>query len=230
MIFTVVIELRRFDRIWFNSRAVAETVKKETWFFMMKVKPYGESVSEPGARKGFLDFLNQILRSQPLPWSELTHHHPEGSQISPRMEKTRKGTTAERLEYYTKNRIHEQQVWYSTKSKSDRAREFQLSIVIWILQAIAVILAFTNVIFRGLPVNLVGVATTAGASVLLWNNARSYRELSQSYGLIAQELSIFEEQAKQISTEKELAEIILNVEAAISQEHTIWKVKRLATT
>jgi len=49
---------------------------------------------------------------------------------------------------------------------------------------------------------------------------------SQSYGFIAQELSLLETQVEQASTEQQLINIVLNVETAISREHAIWLVRR----
>ena len=40
MVLTVIMDLRKYDKLWFSSRAIAETFKKESWFFMMKAKPY----------------------------------------------------------------------------------------------------------------------------------------------------------------------------------------------
>jgi hypothetical protein len=60
-------------------------------------------------------------------------------------------------------------------------------------------------------------------------SARSYRELSQSYGLIAQELSFLEEEANQVSNQDELDALVQDVERTISREHTIWLARRTTT-
>jgi hypothetical protein len=220
-------DLKRLDRIWFAARAVAESVKKESWLFMMKIVPYDDSTSDSEARKVFLDRLKRFLDSQPSICSELIMDSQEGKQITESIENARKQTVLERLAYYRTNRIHDQQHWYTKKATWSRKQEEGWFILSWVLQGLAVTLAFIIVIFSGLIINPVGIITTAGAGVLSWMGARNYRELSQSYGFIAQRLSILEEQAEQLSTEKELAEMVLRVEETISQEHTIWLARRV---
>ncbi len=226
LVFTVVLETKKYDRLWFSSRAIAEAIKKETWLFMMKAKPYDQSVSNTDAKKAFLAFLKQVLKAHASTCSMLTTHAEEGSQITQRMKEIRRGSVAERLEFYEKNRIHDQQTWYEKKAKWNMSQESHWNILMWLLQALAVSFAIVNIVFTDSPINLIGVATTAGTAVLSWINARNYQELSQSYGLIAQELSISGDQAKDVSTEEGLAELVSDVEAAISQEHAMWKATR----
>ena len=154
---------------------------------------------------------------------------PEGKQITEDMENTRGQTVPERLSYYIANRIRDQKQWYTGKAAWNQKQWTGWFISSWTLQGLAVILAFIILIPRASIINPVGIVTTAGAGVLCWMGARNYRELSQSYGFIAQRLSILEEQAHQASDEKELAEIVSHVEETISQEHTIWIARRLDT-
>jgi len=223
LVFTVILETKKYDSLWFSSRAIAEAVKRETWLFMMKAKPYDQTVSDSDAEKGFFAFLKQMLKSQSSICSMLTKHSEEGSQITKRMKDIRKSSVAERLEFYGNNRINDQQSWYEGKTKWNISQESRWTILMWLLEALAILFAIVNIFFTDSPFNLIGVATTSGAAVLSWINARNFRELSQSYGLIAQELTIFEGQAKQVQTEEELAALVADVEAALSQEHAMWK-------
>lgn len=45
----------KFDHVWFNCRAVAESVKTETWFFMMKMNIYGGYVTNLEAVNRFIE-------------------------------------------------------------------------------------------------------------------------------------------------------------------------------
>ena len=229
LILTMVIDLRRVDRIWFSSRAIAETVKKESWLFMMQAKPYDPSQTESNSVKIFLENLRKILSYQSHVSPELTKYFRNSPQITEKMRGIRKKTIAERLNYYRKNRIHDERLWYTKKADFNRKQESRLFIVSWVLQFLAIFLAFTIIYYSKSVVNPVGSLTTAAAAIISWMSARSYRELSQSYGLIAQELSFFEEQTNQVSNQDELDELIQDVERTISREHTIWLARRTAT-
>ncbi len=58
-------------------------------------------------------------------------------------------------------------------------------------------------------------------------DAKGYRELSQSYGLIAHDLSGYESEAKGADSQEKLEKLVSNVEGRISGEHTYWKARRL---
>jgi len=228
MVLTAIIELRRFDRTWFSSRAVAETIKKESWLFMMKAKPY-DSINVEDAIRIFLTNLRKILDSQSQISSELSAHLQDSPQITETMKRIRNGTVVERLSSYIANRVHDQYLWYAGKSKLNRDLENIWFVLTWVFQFLAVSFAFIVFLISNPVINPVGILTTAAAAIISWMSVRSYRELSQSYGLIKQELSLLEEQAKQLplKTEKELNDFVQEVEQTISREHTIWLSRRI---
>jgi hypothetical protein len=227
MFLTAIIELRRFDRIWFSSRAIAETVKKESWLFMMKAIPYDSADTESAVRI-FLVNLRKVIESQPQISSELSANLQDSPQITVTMKKIRNQSIAGRLNSYLTHRVHNQCVWYASKSKLNRDLESKWFVTSWIFQFLAVSFAFIVLLFNNPFINPVGILTTTAAAVISWMSVRSYRELSQSYGLIKQELSLLEEQAKQLppETEEELEEFVEEVERTISREHTIWLSRR----
>lgn len=227
LILTAFIDSKRMDRIWFSSRAIAESVKKESWLFMMKAKPYDPSVTEAHALKIFLDSLRKIIASQPNVSSELAKHFADTPQVTAQMQNVRGKDVTERLNYYKNNRLHDQRIWYTKKSTLNKNQESHLSILSWVLQFLAVFLAFT-IYYSNSIFNPVGSLTTAAAAIVSWVSARGYRELSQSYGLIAQELSFLEDEANQVSNQEELDELVQDVERTISREHTIWLARRTA--
>lgn len=81
-IFTVIMENKKFEKNWFNSRAVAEMIKRESWLCMMKAKPYQQQNNQEAKARA----LKQIVESEALHWTELTHNH-EVTQISETMDK-----------------------------------------------------------------------------------------------------------------------------------------------
>jgi hypothetical protein len=227
MFLTAVIELRRYDRIWFSSRAIAESVKKESWLFMMEAKPYNNTDIESAVRI-FLANLRKVIDSQSQISSELSTHLQDSPQITAAMKEIRNQSIAGRLNIYLTHRVHDQCVWYTSMSKLNRDLESKWFVLTWIFQFLAVSFAFIVFLLNNPVINPVGILTTTAAGVISWMSVRSYRELSQSYGLIKQELSLLEEQAKQLppKTEEELGEFVQEVERTISREHTIWLSRR----
>jgi hypothetical protein len=225
LIFTVILENKKFEKNWFISRAVAEMIKRETWLYMMKAKPYQQQNNQE-AKAEFKKFLKQIVESDALPWAELIHNH-EMTQITETMDKVRNTAFEEQKKFYVESRIKDQRLWYARKAQINRTKESRITLLMWVLLALAVVLAFVNIIINDLPINAVGIATTASAATLSWIGARSYRELSQSYGIVAHELSFVEYDAKEAKTEDELRNIVLDAEETMSQEHKLWRIKRL---
>jgi hypothetical protein len=229
LVFTLVLEMRKFDRLWFISRAIAENVKKETWLFIMRVKPYDLETPEDQTEERFVDSLKELLNSHPSIIPELTKYKETGTQVTESMREIRRGSVSQRLQFFVENRLHDQQSWYTGKAKFNLSRESHFTILMWIFQALTVIFASMNIVASALPFNLIGVATTSATAILLWANTKSYRELSQTYGFIAQELCFYEDKTHRISTEQQLMDLVSNVEETMRQERLVWNVRRLSS-
>lgn len=227
MILSAIMDMRKFDQVWFSSRAIAESVKTESWSFMMKVDPYDGTIIDSEAENRFLSRLNEILHRQPSVCSEMALYLQEGLQITAYMRQMRNETLDNRRTSYIQNRIRDQRLWYANRAKWNKHQELEWFIIAWILQVVAVAIAIIIIGFGDLIINPVGILTTASAGVLSWKHARSYRELSQSYGLTAQELALLENMAIQTTAEEELVEIVEDTERTISREHTVWLTRRL---
>jgi hypothetical protein len=143
------------------------------------------------------------------------------------MRLVRNETLEQRRSYYVKNRINEQKDWYARKADWNKSQGSMWFVIAWTLQVATAAIAIIVISFGDLFMNPVGILTTASAGMLSWIHARNYRELSQSYSLVAQELSLLEDRAKQVQTEEKMAEIVLDTERTISREHTIWLARRL---
>jgi len=224
---TAILYMKRFDKTWYDSRAIAESIKAETWVFMMKAGPYGGTVSDSEAENRFLNRLNEIIHFHQSVLSELASYLKESTQITAHMRIIRNQPLENRREFYSKSRIHDQCVWYAQKTKWNKSQESKWFTVTWVLELSAVALALVTVFFKDTIVSPVGIITTASAGILSWINARSFTETSTSYGLVAHELSILEDRASQVATEEEMAKTVLDTENTIAQEHRIWLARLL---
>jgi hypothetical protein len=223
--FTAIMENKKFQNSWFTSRTIAEMIKRESWLYMLAVDPYSTQ-GDREAKLAFKKFLRQIVESETLPWADLTISL-EGSQITGKMDEERNTDLDKQKEFYVQHRLDDQRAWYAGKAESYRMNESRLSVLMWFFLALGVVFAFINIIATDLPIDAVGVATTASAAVLSWIGAKSYRELAQSYSIVAHELVCIEEDAKEIKTAEELRNLVLDAEETMGQEHKLWKTKRL---
>lgn len=211
-----------FDKTWFDSRAIAESIKAETWLFMMKAPRYGGDISEAEAGNLFLNRLNEIIHSHQSVMSELTPYLTEGTQITVRMRQVRNQPLESRRGLYSRSRIHDQCIWYARKTKWNKTQESRWFALTWMLEISAVTLALVSIFFRNPIVSPIGIVSATSGGVLSWINARSYKETTVSYGLVAYELSILEDRTSQIMTEDDMSRIVMEAENAISSEQRIW--------
>jgi hypothetical protein len=61
-----------------------------------------------------------------------------------------------------------------------------------------------------------------GAAVLSWVNAKSYAEPAELYGVVSENLALYEERISRAENEKELSSLTDEVEDAINREHAVW--------
>jgi hypothetical protein len=214
----------KFDHAWFASRAVAESVKIETWRFMTKAAPYSGQDKE--ARDQFRAQLQKLLESAPPEAKSLVSAATAGApQVTETMLRVRGLPIPQRKDFYQTNRLSDQRSWYATKADSNSRKEKFWFLTSLILQIAAAGVALSFIIA---PSTLapVGILTTAAAAGRSWSNAKSHRELSQSYGMISKELAVLADYSSTVGTEEDLARLVENTERTISREHSIWVFRR----
>ncbi len=145
------------------------------------------------------------------------------------MVEIRKLSLSQRMDYYVKNRIDNQRIWYSKKSKANKnALKFWVlaTIVLYIIAAIAL-----NAEQLGLPWAMLAFdpLIVIVTSALGWLQMKRHGELMASYNLTAHEIGIIKGNSESVNTEEELSDFINEAELAFSREHTQWVARRDAT-
>jgi SMODS and SLOG-associating 2TM effector domain 1/SMODS and SLOG-associating 2TM effector domain 3 len=216
---------KKYDKSWFLSRSIAESVKVESWKFMMRTPPYDGSDNESGAK--FVDRLKEIIGIQrPLP-DDFLAQNPSTGEISKEMRSVRRGDIDQRKSFYLANRLNDQKTWYSKKAELNHSREQVWFFVFWGFQVLAAVIAIV-VVAVGLPLlNPVGIITTIAAAAFSWREAKKFSELTQSYGMVSKELSLVGSKLEDVLTETSLQDLVADVERIISREHTVWLARRL---
>lgn len=213
------------DDIWYNGRAVAESVKTRAWRWMMRAEPYIDCENVEIMRKLFVNDLKVILEQNKSLIGKLGLEASIDDPITDVMIQIRKLPLQGRFDFYKNERIKDQAIWYAKKSIFNKKRS---SYWFWLtvsLHAFAIVLLLINIsqIELKLPIEVIAVAAS---SVLTWLQAKKHNELSSSYSLTAHEIALIKSESTDIKNENDLSEYIINCENAFSREHTQWYARK----
>lgn len=213
------------DDIWYNGRAVAESVKTRSWRWMMRAEPYIDCENVEIMRKHFINDLKIILEQNKSLIGRLGIDASVEDPITSIMIHVRKLTLQERFDLYRRERITKQALWYAKKSKFNKQRA---SFWFWAtvsLHACAIILLLINIshVDLKLPIEVIAVGAS---SVLTWLQAKKHNELSSSYSLTVHEIVLIKSESTKIDSEKDFSDYIMNCENAFSREHTQWFARK----
>lgn len=213
------------DDIWYNGRAVAESVKTRAWRWMMRAEPYEDFENLEIIRKKFIGDLKDILKQNETLIGKLGIGASIAEPITEKMLQIRELSLPERIELYRKERIINQALWYTKKAKFNSRKSTLWFTITVILHGLAIISILYNILEPELklPIEVIAVAAS---SVLTWLQSKKHNELSSSYALTAHEIMLIKSESNRILTESEFSEYILNCENAFSREHTQWVARK----
>jgi hypothetical protein len=211
------------EDLWYNGRAVAESVKTRAWRFMMKATPY-EDYDET-ASKIFIHDVKEILQLNESFFAKVGIKEAVKEPISQKMMDVRHMTISNRFHFYCKKRIEHQENWYIKKAVYNSRMSNCFFVISIVLHVLAIILLLYNIKepLTRFPVSVIGVMASA---VLGWIQAKKYSELFSSYSLTAHEISIIKSDTTSASNENQLSDYVLSCEAAFSREHTQWIARK----
>ncbi len=211
--------------LWYNGRAVAESIKTMTGRWIMKAHPYNQlrgSVSED-----FKADLKTILTD-----NESVFKHYEDCNdddfytITDEMRRVRVLSSRDKLAYYNSHRINEQLRWYRSKAKYNRRRYniyFTINIILYIVILVFMALSIGDITAK-YPIQILSLITV---SIISWMEAKRYNELSNSYSLTVSDISLMREDklTGQVS-DQDVSDYVINCETAFSREHTQWFARK----
>jgi hypothetical protein len=224
IIFTYIAQVRKFDKIWFDARAIAESVKTIAWRYMMRGNPFDAEMTNP--EKAFLAELTEIQNSRPSVQPYLGGQSPEIKPITKYMQEMRATEFSSRKAAYIEHRIRDQKTWYGSKAIWNHQRGNAWYVAVLASQAIALAWAIVAAAYGPFPINFAAFLMTAAASFTAWAQAKRHEDLNNSYSIAAQELLNIELLAEQVGNDSEFRDIVDQAEEAISREHTMWCAKR----
>lgn len=210
-----------FDKKWYSSRALAESVKTLTWRFIMRAHPYEDSADVNEAKRKFQSSLKEIVSANQQIASNV--NKKGGKQITDEMIAARSMSIKDRLKFYEYNRINNQEDWYTRKANyfSDK---YGMWIAIILILCAALIFLITYK--EGLLISAFDPILVVIASSLGWLQLKRYNEISATYRLTAHEISLVKEEIAFVNSEQDLSDFVNEAELAFSREHTQWVARK----
>jgi hypothetical protein len=212
---------QHLDHRWYKARGAAETVKADSWRYMMHVYPYGGDDEE--AKKLFVKRLDGVRTHYSDRWVTF-RSDSTGPQISPSMTVVRGQSLPERQQTYIERRLHNQIDWYKTKQDHHRRRGRWLVALLVGAEVAALGWLLARYAFSW-NINIIGVFTSLAVAATALSQLNAHEELVQKYTDAKQKLQ--EILTVLPTTDKDrFGELVRETEATIATENNSWVAKR----
>ncbi|MGP8216788.1 MAG: DUF4231 domain-containing protein [Bacteroidia bacterium] len=225
LIFSIVLKTKKFEDVWYQGRALAESVKTLTWRYVTCSEGFGKEV-ENNVDELFTNRLKGLSNEVKSLAKDLDSEILSEAIITNDMIKYRRESLNERKELYLNDRIKEQKKWYSAKATYNKKRyeRWFTAIIIW--QSLAIISIVYLIKVPTSSFKLVGVFTTLASATIGWLQLKQHQALTQAYTTAVIELNHIETSASSVDSEDKLSKFVLDSENAISREHTLWLAQK----
>lgn len=219
--------IARPERLWYEARAVAESVKSIAWRYAVGGEPFQEANTPDELNAIVDDRFNGIradLSKYKAPDAVVQRH-----QVTPMMRAIRALPLEARKRIYRADRVENQQEWYQKKARFNRTRALQAHITLIAVEVFAVLAALLPVALTALhifPLNLQSLMANIAGGGAAWMQAKRYEDLNASYKVTSSELLQVSKNIDNQTTEAAWAHFIENVEGSMSREHQLWRATR----
>lgn len=222
---TILQAYKRYDKVWYNGRAVAESIKTRAWRYMMRSEPYEDVESIEEVKTLFRAELREILRENRDLGEHLSPQRESGDTVTEKMKNIRSLDLNDRLNVYRSERIDDQRKWYAKKAGFNRRAG---NVWFWVLVGVHVVIIMF-LIFKLKHPHIVLPADTLiviASGIVTWTQVKKYHDLSTAYTLTAREIGIIRGDSESVTTEKQHSNFIKDAENAFSREHTQWFARK----
>lgn len=217
----------RPDRLWYEARAVAESVKSIAWRYAVGGEPF-QIAATPETLDAVIGdrfkYIQDDLTKYKAPDAVRQRH-----QITPGMDAVRALSLEARKRLYRQKRVDDQQAWYSRKSAFNRSRALWTHGTLIAIEFLAIFAAFLPLILAALhifPLNLQSLMANIAGGGAAWMQAKRYEDLEVSYKVTSSELRKVDSDIAQQVDEVSWAHFVENVEGSMSREHQLWRATR----
>jgi len=210
-------------RSWYQSRAVAESVKTLAWRYAVGGEPF--SLDRSSSRSAdeeliqrYRDIVDEYSDAGLIPVASAT------DEITMSMRHLRGATLDVRKAVYGSLRIADQRAWYATKAAGNQRSALRWSVALLTLQVVGITASVLKVAGI-LELDVLGVIAAIAVAVGAWLQLKQHDNLAQSYSVAAHQLSTITALININQTEGSWARFVYKAELAISREHTSWRAR-----
>lgn len=223
---SVFLGVKKYEKTWYNGRAVAESIKTSTWRYTMRAVPFEDAESVQAPRAEFRNMLESIIRTNRELGDSISEHEDTGEQVTVEMNNIRALSLDDRKKYYLSNRIDEQRKWYATKAVYNRKMQKRWFFALIVSQSLAVVCALTRIAYPDWAYWPTDTLVLIASFCIAWMQLKKFNELSSSYSLTAQEIGVLRGHIESVTNENQLSEFVNSSELAFSREHTQWVARQ----
>jgi len=220
---TIFLATREPQRLWYGTRALAESVKTITWRFMMRAEPFEGDDAE--ARQHFVAALREIFNSNQQVSAQAVKMQ-DGHQITDMMLSNRLLSLTERKALYIRERIDKQHQWYMEKARQNVRASKSWFYGLVAVNGAAILFAFGRTMFPGVDHWPTDFFVVASGSIMAWLQTKRFQELGGSYTLTAHEIGLLRADMPEVEDERTFSVFVADSENAFSREHTQWVARR----
>ena len=207
------------DQVWYQARALAESIKTLSWKYAMRAEPFDSS--DHIAYSDFTNRMHDVLKANEFAGRHFPPDWGAEPQVTSKMNEIRKSPLLVRCNTYQDDRIQNQRNWYAAKSGYNKRRAKYWSIACAVTYAAAILSSAVRIDqphWTLLPTEpLIAIA----AGLVGWIQIKKFNELASSYILTAHEIGILHQKVDS-SSEKNFSDFVNDAEQAFSREHTQW--------
>ena len=226
LVLTVAVKHFRLEDLWYQGRALAESVKTLTWRYATCSDNFESNLPPFEVDTNFNEAIKPLTSLFPDLQTYMKLDLLNKDVISQQMSSMRSKPWQERLKTYRSFRIQDQIDWYTDKATFNNTKRRNWLTVIILGQVLSVLSCFWLILFPTTSWNLVGLFTTISASAIGWLQLKQHQSLVQAYTTASLELTQIKSLSNTLSDESEFTEFVLDSENAISREHTTWLAQR----
>lgn len=222
-IISLFLAWKRYDKLWYAGRSLAESIKTISWRYMMRSQPYQD---DNNSRASFVSDLRKLFDDSKHFCQHLSETTANEEQMPAQMEKIRRLDFNNRKQVYRKNRIDEQRNWYAKKSAYNNRMSTRWFWAMLGFQVLAIVCAAIRIAQPNWVYLPTEVLAAAAAAVIGWVQAKRFQELGTSYTLAALEIGMVRMALEDVKNEEQFSEFVGDAENAFSREHTQWLARR----
>ncbi|WP_126173972.1 DUF4231 domain-containing protein [Altericroceibacterium xinjiangense] len=112
--------LNKPEQVWYQGRALAESIKTSSWRFCMRAPPF-DMEDHARATREFRKHLKNILDANQFAGTKLPAEFAADDQVTTEMCRVREKPLDRRMSLYEDARIKDQREWYARKAGANKA-------------------------------------------------------------------------------------------------------------